>query len=409
MNIMNPELHRILLKNLDDLSNMAGAALKYISKATKEKQQSDIEFGSIKTFSKAELQQLPLMTKTKVASALAKLEAEGVTFRRDEGKLTRPWMYTFEDIYNIYQAVGIKSRYQRLQEDGKSELTPVVGVVNLKGGVGKSTSLATIATGLTTCRNYLSEQIRVLIIDLDPQGTTSLIFGYDGLSQHLSISDLISTIANGEQLGDPEKFISKTSTYGIDIIPANTSDAFFSITANDYAEKMGCSTTELLSHVIEYIKKNSNYDLILLDCGPHIDQMLLNILQCSTGLMIPVGLTTVEFDSSLKYIAKLGGLFKLIPEPNLYFEKVRVLPSLYDQRDPIHNQNHSLLMKVMGANMLNTQLMRLMPYSQTMSSHQTVFTISPKFFNEVGSKRQLQLAKANAESIVAQFFITYLG
>ena len=47
-----------------------------------------------------------------------------------------------------------------------------------KGGVGKTTSLVTIATGLVHHRNLIKHQLRVAVIDLDPQGSTSLAFGF---------------------------------------------------------------------------------------------------------------------------------------------------------------------------------------------------------------------------------------
>ena len=59
----------------------------------------------------------------------------------------------------------------------------IIAVANQKGGVGKTTTIATTASGLVNSRNLIQHQLKVLIIDLDPQASCSIAFGYSDISR----------------------------------------------------------------------------------------------------------------------------------------------------------------------------------------------------------------------------------
>ena len=145
----------------------------------------------------------------------------------------------------------------------------VFSVVNQKGGVGKTTSVANIGAGLAL------KNKKVLLIDLDAQANLSAHFGisnddenqstmYDVLSQKAKISESLINL--------------KTN---LDLVPAS-----LLLSAADL-ELGGVIGRELIlkkaiSEVVE------NYDYVLIDCPPSLGLLSLNGLVACTRVIVPV-------------------------------------------------------------------------------------------------------------------------
>ena len=84
----------------------------------------------------------------------------------------------------------------------------VIGVVNQKGGVGKTTTSINIAAGLGTLGK------KILLIDFDPQGNSTTGFGIKKKTLDISTYDIIMGNAR------PQEAIIKTRYKNVDIIPA---------------------------------------------------------------------------------------------------------------------------------------------------------------------------------------------
>ncbi len=103
--------------------------------------------------------------------------------------------------------------------------------------------------------------------------------------------------------------------YLVDVMPASIDDAFI---ASDWREL--CNEhlpgqnihAVLKENVIDKLK--SDYDFILVDSGPHLDAFLKNALASANILFTPLPPATVDFHSSLKYVARLPELVKLISD-----------------------------------------------------------------------------------------------
>ncbi len=101
--------------------------------------------------------------------------------------------------------------------------TKIVAVVNQKGGVGKTTTTINLAASL------VAEGLRVLIIDLDPQGNASTGLGIDARSRELTTYELLLDDVTLEEV------IQKTKTDGLMIVPAtiDLSSADIELMANE--------------------------------------------------------------------------------------------------------------------------------------------------------------------------------
>ncbi|MBL1535038.1 ParA family protein, partial [Klebsiella pneumoniae] len=99
-------------------------------------------------------------------------------------------------------------------------------VVNLKGGVSKTVSTVTLAHALRVHQDLLRHDLRILVIDLDPQASSTMF-----LDHTHSIGTVLETAAQA-MLNDldvetlREAVIRPTIIPGVDVIPASIDDGF---------------------------------------------------------------------------------------------------------------------------------------------------------------------------------------
>ncbi|MDT8486038.1 ParA family protein, partial [Escherichia coli] len=102
----------------------------------------------------------------------------------------------------------------------------VIFVVNLKGGVSKTVSTVTLAHALRVHQDLLRHDLRILVIDLDPQASSTMF-----LDHTHSIGSILETAAQA-MLNDLDaetlrkEVIRPTIVPGVDVIPASIDDGF---------------------------------------------------------------------------------------------------------------------------------------------------------------------------------------
>ncbi len=140
----------------------------------------------------------------------------------------------------------------------------VIALVNHKGGVGKTTSAVNIAA----CWGEFGK--RVLVIDLDPQGSASLSFG---------IADDGTILLNALQRTTALPVVS-TKARGVDIVPAGRG------LAEARQRFVGDIGSEILMQCLRYTE--GNWDFVIIDCPPSFGILTMNALKASAHAVIPV-------------------------------------------------------------------------------------------------------------------------
>jgi chromosome partitioning protein len=151
---------------------------------------------------------------------------------------------------------------------------PIIAVSNQKGGVGKTTSTLNLGAALREMGK------RVLLVDLDPQGSLTVAAGViDVDAIRLSIGDLLMARAQGAPQ-DINRAIIKTPD-GLDLVPGNGMLSAAELTlATAMARESALLAT--LKPALE------RYDYILIDCLPSLGLIAINALRASDGVVIPV-------------------------------------------------------------------------------------------------------------------------
>lgn len=161
----------------------------------------------------------------------------------------------------------------------------VISFLNIKGGVGKTASVTTIAHVLNQKYNK-----RVLMIDLDAQGNTTNLFSnldyYEILIKMLKkettyIENSLSNLLADKNY-DIHNCIHHTKYEGLDIIPGDLQLA--EIETHLMAKK-----GEIQQFILKNHLKNieDEYDYCILDCSPSINIININGLACSDYVYIP--------------------------------------------------------------------------------------------------------------------------
>jgi len=187
-------------------------------------------------------------------------------------------------------------------------------ISNQKGGVGKTTTVVTLA-GLLS-----KEGKRVLCVDLDPQGSLTSYFRLDPDTIQKSAYNLFKD--SSEQIRpEPLKYIQNTSFVGLDILPASVALATLDRQASKF-KGLGLVLSQSLKEV------ESSYDVVLIDSPPMLGVLMINALAACDHLIVPV---QTEF-LALKGLERMMKTLKMIQKTRHVPLEYTIIPTMFDKR-----------------------------------------------------------------------------
>lgn len=227
---------------------------------------------------------------TNQVAAICGLEKAQMDYRVKKGDLPLGQMdsghrrkFSLEDARTWAQST--RSKFMR--PEGSEAIT--IAVANFKGGVTKTTTAVTLAQGLSL-RGH-----KVLVIDTDPQGSMTTLFG---LLPDVDVEDeqTILGLCYGSEVSI-DYAIRPTYWSGIDIVPANLAlySAEFALPSRQKSEG-SFEFWNVLNHGIDAAR--TNFDVIILDTSPSLSYLTINALLASDGLIMPLPPSTLDFTSS---------------------------------------------------------------------------------------------------------------
>lgn len=349
-------------------------------------------------YAKAALAKLPKLTRASVDYAVNEMEESGYQFDKRAAGSSVKYAMSIQNIIDIYHHRGVPKYRDRHTE----AFTLFVG--NLKGGVSKTVSTVSLAHALRAHPHLLYEDLRILVIDLDPQSSATMFLNHErsvGLVEATAAQAMLQNVTRDELVSE---FIVSSIIPGVDVLPASIDDAFIASSWDQL-----CAThlpgqnihSVLYDNVVSKLKKD--YDFIFIDSGPHLDAFLKNAIAASDLLMTPVPPAQVDFHSTLKYLTRLPELIGIIEESGAVCRlqgNIGFMSKLSNKAD--HKLCHSLAKEIFGGDMLDATLPRLDGFERCGESFDTVISANPSTY--VGSSEALKNARSAAEDFAKAVF-----
>ena len=152
---------------------------------------------------------------------------------------------------------------------------PVICIVNQKGGVGKTTTAAALAEGLS------EHGKRVLLIDWDPQASLTITMGINPETLKRTVYDVLAGAIKSQGSPSIHDVIVQTSNPNIELAPANIE------LSQAQLDLVGAFSRELiLREMLQTVRQV--YDFILVDCLPSLGLLTINALSASDRVIIPL-------------------------------------------------------------------------------------------------------------------------
>lgn len=153
--------------------------------------------------------------------------------------------------------------------------TKIIALTNQKGGVGKTTTSVNLGVGLA------NQGKKVLLIDADAQANMTMALGYpkpDDLP--VTISTIMQDIMDDKSI-NPDCGILHNKE-GVDLLPSN-----IELSGLEVRLINAISRESILKTYLDDVKKNYDYDYVLIDCMPSLGMITINALAAADSVVIP--------------------------------------------------------------------------------------------------------------------------
>jgi chromosome partitioning protein len=252
--------------------------------------------------------------------------------------------------------VGVR----RLKEPMIAPLkTRIFTVANQKGGVGKTTTAVNLAAALSM------GGLKVLLIDLDPQGNASTAFGidrvntagiYDVLINDLPMANAAVKVANFPFL---EAITANSDLAGaeIQLVPA---------VAREFRLQAALQT-------FLTAKQNAGqrFDYVFIDCPPSLGLLTINALAAADEVLVPIQCEYYSLEGLSLLLETLGEVQKRL---NPKISLTTIVLTMFDSRTRLANDVADNVKKHFPNELINIPIPRAVRVSEAPSYGQTVMT-----------------------------------
>lgn len=341
--------------------------------------------------SKALMETRSGLTRRKLDDAISKLEENGHQFTKNNAN---HYSISLAEAHMLMDAAKVPAFHQRKQSENNKPW--VINVQNQKGGTGKSMSAVHLAACLAL---NLDKRYRICLIDLDPQGSLRLFLNPQiSMEEHDNIYSAVDVMLENVPEGTvvDREFLNKnvllpTQYPNLKTISAFPEDAMFNAEAWQYlSENQSLDIVRLLKeNLIEKI--SDDFDIIMIDTGPHVDPLVWNAMYASNALLIPCAAKRLDWASTVNFFQHLPTVYEMFPEDWRGLEFVRLMPTMFED----DNKKQVSVLTEMNY-LLNDQVMmatipRSRAFETCADTYSTVFDLTVGDFE--GGKKTLATAQ----------------
>jgi chromosome partitioning protein len=218
-------------------------------------------------------------------------------------------------------------------------VTHVISLINLKGGVAKTTTTVALAETLSSVYGK-----RVLVIDLDPQTNATVML--IGETKWKALNQQGSTLASlfrdaltpGQTTFDLKKTLQKkvSDVQGadrVDLLPSSLDliDVQDKLATAPMGQYYAVTPVDLLRIAVKSIL--TDYDFVLVDCPPNLGIITLNGLRISSGYLIPTVPDVLSTYGIPQIVSRVNGFSKEVGET---INPLGIVITKYQENSTIH-------------------------------------------------------------------------
>lgn len=247
--------------------------------------------------------------------------------------------------------------------------TQVLAIANQKGGVAKTTTVASLGAALAELGH------RVLLVDLDPQACLTFSLGIDPEDLEISVHGVLTG-----QVEAAEAIIATDD--GVDLLPATIDLAraeadLLTRTGREYVIRSAVEDLE-------------DYDWVLLDCPPSLGVLTVAALTAAQGVVIPLQCETLSHRG-------VGQLLDTVHDVKRFTNKKLsvwgVLPTLYDGRSNHARTVLETISETYGLEVIEPPIPKTIRFAEAPAAGRSILATTPR------SNKGAQAYRAVAEAL----------
>ena len=298
--------------------------------------------------------------------------------------------YSADDIHNLRILLEKTARKPGDYLPGRraGDHLQIIGVMNFKGGSGKTTTAAHLAQKLAL------DGYRVLAIDLDPQASLSALHG---VQPEFDLNDG-GTLYDAIRYDDPvplRDVVQKTYFTNLDLIPGNLELMEFEHeTPRAIIERSGKFFFTRIGDALAEVEQD--YDVVVIDCPPQLGFLTMSALSAATAILVTVHPQMLDVMSMCQFLLMTSNLLGVVAEAggDMDYDWMRYVVTRYEPGDGPQNQMVSFMRSMFGDHVLNHPVLKSTAISDAGITKQTLYEVEKSAFNRATYERAVESLNA---------------